>query len=391
VSEAVNIDIRLSVEFYTHPKTKVLEKRLGADGSRSLIILWLWAAKNRSSGDLSGMTDEMIEAAADWEGVENSLIRNLVDLGLIDGETKHYKLHDWEEHNPWAANDQTRSNKSRLSRLAKTNPVLYKHLVAEGCTEISKEEFERLSNKQEVFNEDEQIVNDSFTTVERPLSDSERVVNDSLSPDTYIQEPYTKDQKIKTFVRSAERTSADDTLENEPEDSDPPAENPSEDGGARVKDSGKGSEYTAEFEEFWQAYPRHVAKKDAYAAWKALKRDKTLDVELVMQAARTYADAMRSLGKEEAYMLHAKTFLHKGRWREWLKPDGVAYIDAVKQWNGENRKRGSPSLPSSGEALERQSQRDRESEEYYRREQERLEREFGGDYHDSDENREAPR
>jgi hypothetical protein len=150
-------------------------------------------------------------------------------------------------------------------------------------------------------------------------------------------------------------------------------------------------EYTSEFEEFWETYPRHVAKKDAFSAWKARKRDKTLDAELVTQAARTYADAMRSLGKEGAYTLHAKTFLNKGRWREWLKPDGAAYLDAVKQYrDSENRKRGSPP-PLSRDALERQSQRDRESEEFFKREQERLEREFGGDFHDDDGSGEASR
>ncbi|MDR1136994.1 MAG: DUF6291 domain-containing protein [Synergistaceae bacterium] len=150
-------------------------------------------------------------------------------------------------------------------------------------------------------------------------------------------------------------------------------------------------EYTREFEEFWQAYPRHVAKKDAYAAWRARKRDKTLDAEPATRAARTYADAMRSLGNEEAYMLYAKTFLNKGRWREWLKPDGAAYLDAVKQYrDSENRKRGSPSMPLPKEEQERQAQRDRESEDYFRREQERIEREFGGDWHDGDGKREAP-
>jgi hypothetical protein len=197
--------------------------------------------------------------------------------------------------------------------------------------------------------------------------------------------------KDKTFVRSAERTDVDDDPEanehedDEPENHDLPAENPSEDGGARTKCSGKEDEYTADFEEFWQIYPRHVAKKPAYVAWKVLKRDKTLDIELVAQAAKTYVEAMRALGKEEAYMLHARTFLSKDRWREWLKPDGAAYLDAVKQYrDSENRKRGSPLLPLSREERERQSQRDRESEEHFRREQERLEREFGGDYHDSD-------
>jgi hypothetical protein len=100
---------------------------------------------------------------------------------------------------------------------------------------------------------------------------------------------------------------------------------------------------------------------------------------------------MRSLGTEEAYMQHAKTFLNKDRWREWLKPNGAAYLDAVRQYkDSENRKRGSPLIPLSPEEQERQTQRDRESAEYFRREQERLEREFGGDDRDSDGNCEAP-
>jgi hypothetical protein len=210
---------------------------------------------------------------------------------------------------------------------------------------------------------------------------------------THLPNQTIPNQKIKdkTHVRSDERTTVDDPDDPDTENNDPPAENPSEDGGARKQGSGKGIEYTAEFEEFWDAYPRHVAKKDAFAAWKGQKRDKTVDAELVTQSARTYADAMRSLGKEEAYMLHAKTFLNKGRWREWLKPEGAAYLDAVKQYrDSETRKRGSPPPPLPPEAMERQSQRDRESEEYFRREQERLEHEFGGDYHDGNGNREAP-
>ena len=59
----MNTDIRLSIGFWQHPKTRKTAKRLGLEGVRSLQILWLWAAINRPDGILSGM---------DWEDRECS-------------------------------------------------------------------------------------------------------------------------------------------------------------------------------------------------------------------------------------------------------------------------------------------------------------------------------
>lgn len=69
---AMNCDIRLSTEFWQHPKTRKLAKRLGLEGVRSLQILWLWAARNRPDGNLGGMDWEDIELAADWQGEERA-------------------------------------------------------------------------------------------------------------------------------------------------------------------------------------------------------------------------------------------------------------------------------------------------------------------------------
>lgn len=68
----MNTDIRLSVGFWQHPKTKKTVKRLGLEGIRSLQVLWLWAAQNKPDGNLVGMDWEDIELAADWQGEERA-------------------------------------------------------------------------------------------------------------------------------------------------------------------------------------------------------------------------------------------------------------------------------------------------------------------------------
>ena len=106
-------DARIAVGLPAHPKTKKLVKRLGQASAWNLVCLILWAASNRSDGDLSGMSTEDIELASDWEGDEGALVAALVAVRFIDGAEGAYVLHDWEEHNPWAAGAEKRSAKAR--------------------------------------------------------------------------------------------------------------------------------------------------------------------------------------------------------------------------------------------------------------------------------------
>lgn len=106
-------DARISAELPGHPKTKKLIKRLGAGAAWHLICLFLWAAANRSDGDLAGMTDEDIELAVDWMGENGKFIAELADIGFLDGEEGARSIHDWEIHNPWAAGAEMRSAKAR--------------------------------------------------------------------------------------------------------------------------------------------------------------------------------------------------------------------------------------------------------------------------------------
>jgi hypothetical protein len=96
-------DARISTAIRNHPKTRKLQKRLGKEGVLSLFYLFLYAAESQPDGNLAGMSDEDIEIACDWDGPEGQFIASLVEVRFIDGESKNYQIHDWDEHNPWAA------------------------------------------------------------------------------------------------------------------------------------------------------------------------------------------------------------------------------------------------------------------------------------------------
>jgi hypothetical protein len=108
-------DARISTALPRHPKTVKLQRRLGAPGFCSLICLFLWVAENRPTGDLEGMSDEDIEIAATWPGESETFVRTLTEVGFLDGAKGAYRVHDWAEHNPWAANRPRRVEKARAA------------------------------------------------------------------------------------------------------------------------------------------------------------------------------------------------------------------------------------------------------------------------------------
>lgn len=140
----MNSDFRISVDFWQHPKTKKLIRRLGLEAVRSLQILWSWAASNRSSGSLADMDSEDIELAADWNGDIGVFTKALTELHWIDETPIGYALHDWQENNPWAADADYRADKARLARLRQVNFEAYQKCVDEEKTSVTAEEYERL-------------------------------------------------------------------------------------------------------------------------------------------------------------------------------------------------------------------------------------------------------
>ena len=139
-SGVMNSDIRLSVGFWQHPKTKKTARRLGLEGIRSLQILWAWAAVNRPDGNLSSMDWEDIELAADWQGEEQKFFDTCLGM-WIDESPDGYTLHDWQEHNPWASEADTRSDAARLSRFARKFPEIARAMREDGVKGLTQEEY----------------------------------------------------------------------------------------------------------------------------------------------------------------------------------------------------------------------------------------------------------
>lgn len=106
-------DARINTEFPEHFKTQKLIARLGVPGAWHLLRLWLWATANKPSGKLDGMTDEDIELAAKWPGESGLLVATLIEVKYVAGRAGARHLHDWQEHNPWAAGAEMRSAKAR--------------------------------------------------------------------------------------------------------------------------------------------------------------------------------------------------------------------------------------------------------------------------------------
>ena len=104
-----NSDIRLQTSWYSNLKRKKLQKRLGGDGVAAFIDLLIYVGVNQSDGDLSRFGGEDIEAMAQWEGTPGEFMATLLDLTFIEGDTGSYRLHDWEENNPWAAGAKRRT------------------------------------------------------------------------------------------------------------------------------------------------------------------------------------------------------------------------------------------------------------------------------------------
>ena len=86
----------------------------------------------------------------------------------------------------------------------------------------------------------------------------------------------------------------------------------------------------AQFEEFWQAYPRKTGKLKAKQAWE--KHTPPLDAVLgSLEWQRRQDDWTRDNGK---FIPHPTTYINQGRWMD--EPKGDSIIDPIKAWGEAN-------------------------------------------------------
>ena len=65
-------------------------------------------------------------------------------------------------------------------------------------------------------------------------------------------------------------------------------------------------------EQFWEAYPRRVAKKAAMKALNKVFKSKEVPFEVLLSAVKLYARSV--VGKEMQYVAHPASWINAGRW-----------------------------------------------------------------------------
>ena len=280
-------DARISTGLPAHPKTKKLIRRAGVVGAWHLVCLFLWAADNRSDGELTGMSDEDIELAVDWPGEDGAFVRELVAVGFLDGEEGGRSIHDWEEHNPWAAGSDARSEKSRFAALCK------QHGRAEAARKMPNYAARMLAA---VPNSASGTATGTPVALPNPatgvpVAESGSAPSPSPSPSPIPNTPHTPQGGKRGRKTETEKNAC-----------------------------------LPGFTVFWTAYPRKIGKQAAMKAWVKLCPDEALQAEILgaLAAQKPHLDK-RENGR---FIPHPSTWLNAGQWDDELPGGKPAPIEA---------------------------------------------------------------
>jgi hypothetical protein len=78
-------------------------------------------------------------------------------------------------------------------------------------------------------------------------------------------------------------------------------------------------EYSSDFINFWELYPKRVGKMDAYKAWKQLIND-GVSQELLMKCVSNYSTYCSANNVDNLYIKHPLTFLSSERFMDYENP-----------------------------------------------------------------------
>jgi hypothetical protein len=74
-------------------------------------------------------------------------------------------------------------------------------------------------------------------------------------------------------------------------------------------------DYTPEFDEFWNVYPRKISKSVAFTKWKKIIKTESFD--FLMQCVSNYAKECEMKKTADEYIKHPSTFLEKERYKDY--------------------------------------------------------------------------
>ena len=319
-------------------KFKQLQRRLGLAvwQARGLLdTLWNFAANNCPAGDIGRFTDEEIAIGIDWQEEPEKLIGALEACRWIDRTTPPERLiiHDWPEHCEYEVH---KTLAKRAEAFADGTLPSLARITKDERPEI----LEKLTRK---YGEDAVKVGKTFKNV---LERSETFSGVPRTPQPCLALPIpshtlpSQEQEPISSAKADGVTLLSPTNESKPVDDTPTGHPP------RTRHA-----YTAAFEEWYAAYPRHAAKHAASSAFGrrlqaiALNRGTSRDEALRWLVEVTRQFAASPAGRAGQFTPHPATWLNEGRYdddqTEWSKngsdTNGSKRTHAVgpgQRWDG---------------------------------------------------------
>lgn len=292
-----------------HPKLLRLAHLLGCNPPQAvghLMYLWWWAVDYAADGDLTGYPAEMIARICHWDGDPEAFIRALLECGrtpnspgfLEQDEEGRLLIHDWHDYAGRLLQRRER-DKARYRRLREARRVQAPSPPQPGHPNAERTRAERVRNGESTAGERQENGVNLPTYLPTDQEDRDRRVD---PPDPQQENiPYAHTDPPSPPAGASKREPKTRSSEPEP--------------------------YSEDFLRFWAVYPRHKEKPKAYRVWKARLKERLPDgrpitADLLIEAARRYAEECRAKGTLQEYIKYPATFLGRDRhFVEYLTSD----------------------------------------------------------------------
>lgn len=144
----MNTDIRIAVSFLGHRKRKKLRMILGLGATDCLLDLWIQTAMNHPDGVLRGLDEVDIALMAGWDGEPKQFVEAMDKCGFLEFTEEGWKLHDWEEHQPWVIKAEERTAKAKKAADARWAKAEQPSKDAKAMPDACSEHATSIANEQ---------------------------------------------------------------------------------------------------------------------------------------------------------------------------------------------------------------------------------------------------
>lgn len=261
-----------------HHKMRRLKRSLGvgiAQAVGHVALFWTWALDATPDGDLSSFESVDIAEQAEWEGDPVAFVEALVAAGLVDREDGRLVIHDWMEYAGRLV--EKRRTDAERKRMSRGRPM-----------DIQATAQVTVPNRTVPNQENMSAAADAFAPFE---------AGGAVAPLEADEQEHVEDTVGSTGLR--------------------PAPKPADD------------EYTPEFAEWWEHYPRKVCRDDAFVAWRRLIRKSSVTSEDLTAGLLRWKVSEEWVGTEKKFLPHPATFLNGGRWKEFPTPANGSRMSLV--------------------------------------------------------------